>query len=263
MFPLERMQEYTQNYISAGGHGGASPTTTPRTVRRARFARACSDNVVFAQHNLVTDGSFNEFHLILCRNVMIYFSTPLQGARPRAFYDSLRSFGVLGPGSQGVDTVHPARGPLHGPPVRHEALPKDRLMARELVVIGCSKGGARTLPLLLADLPPDFPAAVAAVQHRGPELEVGGLASFLDSRSALPLREAEDNQRVEPGVVHLAPADYHLLVEGNSFALSTEAPLRTRPPLDRRPVRVCGRGVRRAACGRDPDRNRPRTVRRV
>jgi two-component system, chemotaxis family, protein-glutamate methylesterase/glutaminase len=106
-------------------------------------------------------------------------------------------------------------------------------MARELVVIGCSKGGARTLPLLLADLPPDFPAAVAAVQHRGPELEVGGLASFLDSRSALPLREAEDNQPIEPGVVHLAPADYHLLVEDARFALSTDAPLRhARPSID-------------------------------
>ena len=103
-------------------------------------------------------------------------------------------------------------------------------MDPELVVIGSSNGGARTLPSLLGDLPPDFPAAVAAVQHRGPEAEVGGLASFLRSRSALPVREAEDNQPIEPGVVHLAPADYHLLVEGNSFALSTEAPLRHARP---------------------------------
>ncbi len=101
-------------------------------------------------------------------------------------------------------------------------------MARELVVIGSSNGGARTLPLLLSDLPPDFPAAVVAVQHRGPEVEIGGLASFLRSRSALP-----DDQPVEPGVVHLAPADYHLLVEGARFALSTEAPLRhARPSID-------------------------------
>jgi two-component system, chemotaxis family, protein-glutamate methylesterase/glutaminase len=106
-------------------------------------------------------------------------------------------------------------------------------MARELIVIGCSNGGARTLPRLLGSLPPDFPAAVAAVQHRGPEVEVGGLASFLRSRSALPVREAEDNQPIEPGVVHLAPADYHLLVEGARFALSTEAPLRhVRPSID-------------------------------
>jgi two-component system chemotaxis response regulator CheB len=106
-------------------------------------------------------------------------------------------------------------------------------MARDLVVIGSSNGGARTLPLLFADLPPDFPAAVVAVQHRGPEVEIGGLASFLRSRSALPVREAEDDQPIEPGVVHLAPADYHLLVEDARFALSTEAPLRhARPSID-------------------------------
>ena len=103
----------------------------------------------------------------------------------------------------------------------------------ELVVIGSSKGGARALPRLLGDLPPDFPAAVAAVQHRGPEAELGGLASFLGSRSALPVREAEDNQSIEPGVVHLAPADYHLLVEDTRFALSTDAPLmHARPSID-------------------------------
>jgi two-component system, chemotaxis family, protein-glutamate methylesterase/glutaminase len=103
----------------------------------------------------------------------------------------------------------------------------------ELVVIGSSEGGAHTLPQLLAGLPPDFPAAVAAVQHRGPEAEAGGLASFLGSRSALPVREAEDHQSIEPGVVHLAPADYHLLVEDTRFALSTEAPLmHARPSID-------------------------------
>src|SRR5207248_9826843 len=129
-------------------------------------------------------------------------------------------------GSEGVDQVLPPRGPLRRPRVRHEALPKDRLMTHELVVIGSSKGGARTLPRLLADLPTDFPAAVAAVQHRGLEMELGGLASFLRSRSALPVCEAEDDQPIEPGVVHLAPADYHLLVEGARVALSTEAPPR-------------------------------------
>jgi two-component system, chemotaxis family, protein-glutamate methylesterase/glutaminase len=106
-------------------------------------------------------------------------------------------------------------------------------MDPELIVIGSSNGGARTLPSLLGGLPPDFPAAVAAVQHRGPEANVGGLASYLRSRSALPVREAEDDQPIEPGVVHLAPADYHLLVEDARFALSTEAPLmHARPSID-------------------------------
>lgn len=106
-------------------------------------------------------------------------------------------------------------------------------MARELVVIGSSNGGARTLPQLLGGLPPDFLAAIAVVQHRGPEAEVGGLASFLRSRSALPVREAEDDHPIDPGVVHLAPADYHLLVQDDKFALSTDAPLlHVRPSID-------------------------------
>jgi two-component system, chemotaxis family, protein-glutamate methylesterase/glutaminase len=106
-------------------------------------------------------------------------------------------------------------------------------MTRELVVIGSSNGGARALPRLLRHLPPDFPAAIAAVQHRGPEAQVGGLESFLRSRSALPVRDAVDDEPIEPGTVHLAPADYHLLVEGARFALSTEAPLmHVRPSID-------------------------------
>jgi two-component system, chemotaxis family, protein-glutamate methylesterase/glutaminase len=106
-------------------------------------------------------------------------------------------------------------------------------MDHELVVIGSSNGGARTLPRLLGDLPSDFPAAVVAVQHRGAEAEAGALASFLGSRSALPVREVEDGQPIEPRVVYLAPADYHLLVEDVRFALSTEAPLMyARPSID-------------------------------
>jgi chemotaxis protein methyltransferase CheR len=54
--------------------------------------------MVFAQHNLVSDGSFNEFHGILCRNVLIYFGNPLQQRVHELFHDSLVNFGVLGLG---------------------------------------------------------------------------------------------------------------------------------------------------------------------
>jgi chemotaxis protein methyltransferase CheR len=57
-------------------------------------------NVVFAQHNLVTDRSFNEFHVIMCRNVMIYFDRELQEHVHHLLYDSLAPFGVLGLGSR-------------------------------------------------------------------------------------------------------------------------------------------------------------------
>jgi chemotaxis protein methyltransferase CheR len=55
-------------------------------------------NILFAKHNLVSDGSFNEFHGILCRNVLIYFGSTLQQRVHSLFHDSLVNFGVLGLG---------------------------------------------------------------------------------------------------------------------------------------------------------------------
>ena len=66
------MQEYTQNYIAAGGKRSFSEYYVASSDG-ALFSRALIENVVFAQHNLVSDRSFNEFQLIVCRNVMIYF----------------------------------------------------------------------------------------------------------------------------------------------------------------------------------------------
>ena len=62
------------------------------------FQRSLVDNVVFAQHNLVSDGSFNEFNVIVCRNVMIYFDRTLQDRVHELFYESLAHLGVLGLG---------------------------------------------------------------------------------------------------------------------------------------------------------------------
>ena len=61
----------------------------------ARSRPEVSEHIVFAEHDLVTDRSFNEFHVIFCRNVMIYFSRALQDDVHRLFYDSLARFGVL------------------------------------------------------------------------------------------------------------------------------------------------------------------------
>src|SRR5215213_10903597 len=77
IFPLEKMQEYTENYIRAGGTRSFSEYYTAM-YDGALFNSSLTRNVVFSQHNLVTDGSFSEFHVILCRNVMIYFDRELQ-----------------------------------------------------------------------------------------------------------------------------------------------------------------------------------------
>lgn len=99
IFPLERMQEYTDNYIRAGGRRSFSEYYTAG-YDGALFDPGLLRNVVFAQHNLVTDRSFSEFNAILCRNVLIYFDKALQTRVHRLFYDSLAKFGVLALGGK-------------------------------------------------------------------------------------------------------------------------------------------------------------------
>jgi chemotaxis protein methyltransferase CheR len=94
VFPLDKMQEYTQNYIRAGGQRAFSEYYVA-AYDGAQFDRRLIRNVVFAQHNLVSDRSFNEFNVIVCRNVMIYFDRSLQDHVHRLFYESLPMFGVL------------------------------------------------------------------------------------------------------------------------------------------------------------------------
>lgn len=94
VFPMEKMRDYTENYIKAGGRRAFSEYYVAGP-KGARFRRDLLENVVFAQHNLVSDGSFNEFTLIMCRNVMIYFDKSLQNHVLDLFHKSLVHFGVL------------------------------------------------------------------------------------------------------------------------------------------------------------------------
>ncbi len=97
--PLDRMQEYTQNYQHAGGTRDFSAYySVERGV--AKLDEGLSEHVVFAQHNLASDRSFNEFNVVLCRNVLIYFGRELQKRVHQLFYDSLARFGVLGLGQK-------------------------------------------------------------------------------------------------------------------------------------------------------------------
>lgn len=97
IFPIKHMRDYTTNYLKAGGRGGFSDYYTAKheSVIMRDFLR---NNIVWAAHNLVTDATFNEFHVILCRNVMIYFNRSLQDRVHKLFYDSLAEDGVLGLG---------------------------------------------------------------------------------------------------------------------------------------------------------------------
>lgn len=99
VYPLERMQEYTANYISSGGAKSFSDYYRA-SGDIAQFSRDLLDPIVFAQHNLVTDADFNEFHLIVCRNVMIYFDRSLQDKVTDLLHRSLVRFGILALGQK-------------------------------------------------------------------------------------------------------------------------------------------------------------------
>jgi chemotaxis protein methyltransferase CheR len=98
IYPLQTMKDYPTNYLQAGGTRSFSEYYTAK-YDHVIFHPALQANIVWAQHKLATDASFNEFHVILCRNVMIYFNRTLQSRVHTLFYESLVMSGVLGLGS--------------------------------------------------------------------------------------------------------------------------------------------------------------------
>jgi chemotaxis protein methyltransferase CheR len=99
LIPLDKMRGYSSNYLEGGGFEGLSRYYEVEG-RWARLDPSLRDGVVFARHNLATDGTFNEFHVILCRNVLIYFDRDLQQRVHQLFDDSLVPLGILGLGAR-------------------------------------------------------------------------------------------------------------------------------------------------------------------
>jgi len=99
IFPISQMKQYSENYILSGGKKDFSSYYTAQ-YNAARFEDFLGKKIVLATHNLVSDSSFNEFQLILCRNVLIYFEKSLQDRALRLFYDSLETLGYLGLGAK-------------------------------------------------------------------------------------------------------------------------------------------------------------------
>ncbi|BFI96943.1 MAG: chemotaxis protein CheR [Rhodanobacter sp.] len=94
IYPQRLAQEWSRNYSSAGGSHSLSDYCSVR-YGLLKFDRRLCRNVTFAQHNLASDGVFCEAQLVLCRNVMIYFTAPLQERCLGLFRDSLVRGGFL------------------------------------------------------------------------------------------------------------------------------------------------------------------------
>ena len=105
------------------------------------------------------------------------------------------------------------------------------MSAPQLILIGGSAGSLDALRALLPALPAAFLPALVVVTHRAPDSR--WLAAILQDDCPLPVREVDDKDPIAGGCVHVAPADYHLLIDGHSFALSTDDPvLFSRPSID-------------------------------
>lgn len=94
MIPLKDMKQYSENYNQAKGSGDFSDYYTAM-YEYALFSEELREKIVFATHNLVSDQSFNDFQLIICRNVLIYFKAPLQQRVIELFHTSMVNFGYL------------------------------------------------------------------------------------------------------------------------------------------------------------------------
>jgi two-component system chemotaxis response regulator CheB len=102
----------------------------------------------------------------------------------------------------------------------------------ELVVMGTSTGGLHALTRLLSGMPANYRLPIVIVQHRSKDSDER-LSNLLQVASALPLCEAEDKEPLRGPGVYIGPPDYHLLVEPESLALSTEEPVAySRPSID-------------------------------
>jgi chemotaxis protein methyltransferase CheR len=97
-YPLGRMRQYSANYLKAGGTGSLSDHYQV-AQEVAQLDPHLRNNILFTTHNLATDSVFSETHLILCRNVLIYFDSQLRDRVLRLFLDSLRTGGILCLGS--------------------------------------------------------------------------------------------------------------------------------------------------------------------
>ena len=105
-------------------------------------------------------------------------------------------------------------------------------MPYSIVAIGTSWGGLMAMSQLLGALPADFSIPIAVVQHRSKDSD-RLLAQLLQDATQLAVCEIEDKDMLEPGKVHVAPANYHLMIERGYVSLTVEEPVRySRPSID-------------------------------
>jgi two-component system, chemotaxis family, protein-glutamate methylesterase/glutaminase len=105
-------------------------------------------------------------------------------------------------------------------------------MSFQIIAVGTSLGGFQALKTVLGGLPKDFPLPIGIVQHRSYE-DSEPFTPLLARHVNLPVIEVDDKEEIKEGHIYVCPSNYHLMVDGTHFALSTDAPvLHARPSID-------------------------------
>jgi two-component system chemotaxis response regulator CheB len=106
-------------------------------------------------------------------------------------------------------------------------------MKYDAIVVGVSAGGMEALNAILPHLPADFPLGVIVMQHMHPTSD-DFLVRYLNERCNLKVKQADEKEEIVPGVIYVAPANYHLMVEEDrTFALTVDEPVNyARPSID-------------------------------
>jgi chemotaxis protein methyltransferase CheR len=99
LYTVDNMKAYTNNYNASGGKSSLSDYYISK-YNSVLFDKNLRQNIVFSPHNLTADKSFNEFQLVVCRNVLIYFNQQLQNRVINLFHESLCPFGFLALGNK-------------------------------------------------------------------------------------------------------------------------------------------------------------------
>jgi hypothetical protein len=244
IYKIDNVKQYTTNYQKAGGSHSFSEYYNAK-YDSVSIDKSLKKNITFANHNLVTDGIFGEMHLILCRNVLIYFDNVLQNRVLNLIHDSLVNGGFLCIGTmesllfsdveKKFNLIEDKEKIYQKKFLKTKSKSLDHSIVREFdaVVIGVSAGGLKALIELFSGLRNDLQIPIIVTQHLHP-LEDRGLAEILNTKSRVKVVTADDNLKIVPNRIFVGPPDHHLLINENGcFSLSKEAKVNhSRPSID-------------------------------
>ena len=253
IYPIKDMQAASRNYIKAGGQHSLN-IYYYANGDNVLMNKRLREHIVWANHNLTSDRVFGEMNLILCRNVLIYFTQVLQNRVLELFTVSMSHGGFLCLGNketldfssvsdcyEGVvsrDRIYRRlqcenfKPSYYLPEAKEGDYPKyieevasqvsKNVPILGVVAIGTSLGGLNALRTILSGMRENFSWPILVTQHVAPSPD-SVLADVLQDNCALTVKEAVGGERIKPGVVYLAPADYHMMVNDDyTIGLSSD-----------------------------------------